>query len=112
APDGKDGPKQLTTGADTYKYAIHWSPDSKKILWTDKKNRVQFVDVATKKITTVAQSKVWETHDAVWSPDSRWIAYSLEEMNDLRKVYLYSVEQAKTTEITDANYSSYSPAFS
>jgi tricorn protease len=112
APDGKDAPKQLTTGADTYKYALSWSPDSKKILWTDKKNRVQYVEVATKKMTTVAESKVWETHDAVWSTDSRWIAFSQEDLNGLWKVVLYSVEQSKTHEVTDDNYSSYSPAFS
>ena len=59
---------QLTRKADTYTYEIHWSPDSKKILWTDKKLRVQFVDVETKKVTTVAKAKNWEIHDARWSP--------------------------------------------
>ncbi len=112
APDGKDTPKQLTTDGDTYKYGISWSPDSKKILWTDKKLRIQFVDVATKKVTTVAKAKNWEVHDAVWSPDSRWIAYSQEEANDLSKIYLYSVEQNKTFAVTDDNYSAHAPVFS
>ena len=112
APDGKDAPKQITTGADTYKYAISWSPDSKKILWTDKRLRIQYVEVATKKITTVAQAKVWEVHDAVWSPDSRWIAFSQDELNGMDKVYLYSLEQNKSYEVTDDSYSSHAPAFS
>ncbi len=112
SPDGKGAPQQLTNDADTYKYGISWSPDSKKILWTDKKLRIQYVDVATKKVTTVAKAKVWEVHDAVWSPDSRWIAYAQTEANDMSKVYLYSVEQAKTYEVTDDNFTSTSPVFS
>src|SRR5262249_26182726 len=37
AQDGKGQAKQLTRGADTYKYELLWSPDSKKIAWSDKK---------------------------------------------------------------------------
>src|SRR5262249_1723854 len=112
APDGRDAPKQITTGGDTYKYGISWSPDSKKILWSDKKLRVQFIDLATKKVTTVANAKVWEVHDEVWSPDSRWIAYSQDEPNGMNKVYLYSLEQNKTYEVTDDSFSSTTPVFS
>ena len=34
--DGSEPAIKLTTGADTYKFSIEWSPDSKKILWNDK----------------------------------------------------------------------------
>ncbi len=58
--DGNGEAKQLTKGGDTYKYSLAWSPDSQKILWADKKLRLQYVDVKSKKVTPVAQSKVWE----------------------------------------------------
>jgi tricorn protease len=112
APDGKESPRQLTSNGDTYKYEIVWSPDSKKILWTDKKLRLQYIDVASKEVKTVTQAKVWEIRDAVWSPDSRWIAWSQEEREGLEKVYLYSLDQAKTFEVTDGWHASTTPAFS
>ncbi|HNY03105.1 MAG TPA: protease, partial [Bacteroidales bacterium] len=34
--EGNTEPVKLTANADTYKYEITWSPDSKKILWADK----------------------------------------------------------------------------
>ena len=111
-PDGKEAPKPLTGNGDTYKYEIAWSPDSKKILWSDKKLRVQYVDVATKAVKTVTNAKVWEIRDAVWSPDSRWIAYSQTETDGLSRVYLFSVDSDKTLTVTDAWYGSYGPAFS
>ena len=90
APDGKELARQLTTGGDTYKYEIAWSPDSKKILWADKKLRLQYVEVATKTVKPIAQAKVWEIRDAVWSPDSKWIAYSQEEREGMNQG-LYSI---------------------
>ncbi len=111
--DGKGKPEQLTKDGDTYKFALSWSPDSKKILWTDKKLRVRFVDVASKEVTTAATAKVWEVRDAVWSPDSRWIAWSEPaEDNDFSQVKLYGLDAKNSFEVTDAWYESESPAFS
>ncbi len=112
APDGKGSPRQLTAGGDTYKYEIHWSPDSKKILWSDKKLRVQYVEVESKTVKPIVQAKVWEIRDAVWSPDSRWVAYSQDEREGMNRVQLFSLEQAKTFAVSDGWYTSTHPAFS
>jgi tricorn protease len=112
AADGKGAPRQLTSGGDTYKYEIHWSPDSKKILWSDKKLRLQYVEVESKAVKTIAKAKVWEIRDAVWSPDSRWVAYSQREREGMDRVYLFALEQGKTFAVTDGWYASSHPAFS
>src|SRR4029450_1496641 len=100
------------TAADTYKYELAWSPDSKKILWSDKKLRLQFVDVETKKVTLVNQAKAWEIREFVWSPDSKWVAFGRQGVEMMSKVPLYSLESGKSTDVTDGWYSSGSPAFS
>jgi tricorn protease len=111
--DGKGEPRQLTTGGDTYKFNLAWSPDSKKIVWGDKKLRVRFVDVATKEVTPVTDTKVWEIRDATWSPDSHWIAWSEQaEDNGFSRVVLYSVDQKKAFPVTDSWYGADEPAFS
>src|SRR6187200_1904015 len=48
--DGSAPAKALTSGADTYKYELLWSPDSKKIAWTDRLQRIQIVDIESKKV--------------------------------------------------------------
>lgn len=110
--DGSAPAKPVTTGADTYKYELQWSPDSKKILWSDKKLRLQFVDVESKKVTLVNQARAWEIREFAWSPDSKWVAFARQEVEALSKVHLYSLETAKTTAVTDGWYSAGSPAFS
>ena len=69
AQDGSAKPVQLTSGGDTYKYGFKWSPDAKKIAWTDRKQRLQFIDLATKKVTLVNHATAFEIRDFAWSPD-------------------------------------------
>ena len=112
AQDGSGQAFQLTKGGDTYKYQIFWSPDSKKILWADKKQRLQYVDVDTKRVVLVAESKDWEFSDYAWSPDSRWIAFARPEAKRMTTIQLYSVDKGTTHEVTDGWFSSGEPVFS
>jgi tricorn protease len=112
AQDGHGQPRQLTSGGDTYKYELLWSPDAKKILWNDRLQRLQFVDVASKKVTLVAKSKTWEIREFTWSPDSKWIAYARPEEEVMTNIYLYSLATDKTQAITDGWFNCSSPAFS
>lgn len=110
--DGQGEAQQLTRNADTYKYQLFWSPDSKKIIWDDKLLRLNYVDIATKEVVTVAKAEIGEIMTFVWSPDSRWIAYARPEAVGMPKVYLYSLEAKKTHEVTDGWYASHNPCFS
>jgi tricorn protease len=110
--DGKGEPQQLTSGADTYYYASKWSPDSKKLLWSDRLQRLRYVDVASKAVTQVDQDKYGEIESYAWSPDSQWIAWSRPEENGMSRVYLYSLTNKKETAVTDNWYGSGEVVFS
>jgi tricorn protease len=110
--DGSTPGTGITSNGDVYKYQILWSPDSKKLLWADKKLRLQYVEVESKKVTLVASATAFEFSDYTWSPDSRWIAYAKPEEETMTRVYLYSIESAKSVAVTDGWFSSYGPSFS
>ena len=110
--DGAEAPTQLTSGSDTYKYQLAWSPDSKRLLWSDKKNRLQFIDVSSKQTTVVDQSLAWEIHDFTWSPDSQWIAFTRPEERRFPNIYLYSIESRQKTQVTDGWFDVGGPEFS
>jgi tricorn protease len=112
AQDGKGQPQQVTSGADTYYYKPVWSPDSKKLLWADRLQRLRYVDVTSKTVTQVDQDKFGEIQSYDWSPDSQWIAWARPEENDMPRVYIYSVTNKKQTPVTDEWYGSTNVAFS
>jgi tricorn protease len=109
---------KLTDGLKTTKYHLEWSPDGKKILFGTKDFTIYVVDVATKKLTTVDSSNrlkndefYWEISDYSWSPDGKWIAYSFVQPNRNNKIFLYSLDRAKSTPVTDDFYDNLNPTF-
>ncbi len=110
--DGSGKPQQITSGADTYYYQQYWSPDSKKLLWADRKQRLRYVDIATKQITEVTSATAREIRQYTWSPDSKWISYTNPEEDGMNRVYLYSLAQNKSHPVTEGWYDANSPAFS
>ena len=112
AQDGKGEPQQITSGADTYFYQPIWSPDSKKLMWSDRLQRLRFVDLASKAITQVDKDEFGEIAGYDWSPDSQWIAWSRPEENNGLMVYLYSLADKKRTPVTDSWYSASDATFS
>ena len=110
--DGQGEARQLTQNADTYKYRLFWSPDSTKILWSDKLLRLNYLDIEKQETAMIAKAESGEIMNYAWSPDSRWIAFAKPETEGMPKVYLYSLETKKTHEVTDGWYASYDPSFS
>ena len=110
--DGASAPVQLTTNTNNYIFNIEWSPDSKKILFTDRLSRLQCVDVETKAVSQLAKGKYGSIYSYSWSPDSKWVAYSTEDENRFSVVFLYNTETASTYNVTGNWYTSTNPVFS
>jgi tricorn protease len=111
AQDGKSTPVQVTSGSASWHYALVWSPDSKKLAWSDRGMHLWYVDVSEKKPVQVEKSTINEIVQYRWSPDSRWIAYTKAVDNDFQAVVLYSLDSRKSTLVTDDRAQSYEPYF-
>lgn len=105
-------PVQLTKNNDTYIRRIQWSPDSKKIYYSDRKNRLVEVDVATKAKRTVMENPAGEFRSVNFSPCGNWIAYTKSAENEMSVVYVYNLKTGKEIAVTEKWYSSSSPVFS
>lgn len=103
---------QLTSGNDTYIYRIQWTPDSKSIVYTDRKNRINLLDVASKKLTVLLQDPAGEPRSLSCSPDSKWLAYARIAPNQFSVIYLFNISAKKEYAVTDQWYDSFSPVFS
>lgn len=105
-------PVQLTKDNDTYIRQLAWSPDNKTILYTDRKNRIVVVDVASKTKKVLMQNPVAEFRDVAFSADSQWITYTKPASNDLSVVYIYNLTSGKEYPVTEKWYNSSEPTFS
>lgn len=105
-------PVQLTKDNDTYIRQLAWSPDNKTILYTDRKNRIVVVDVASKTKKVLMQNPEAEFRDVAFSADSKWITYTKPASNDLSVVYIYNLTSGKEYPVTEKWYNSSEPTFS
>ena len=103
---------QLTKNNDTYIRNFEWSPDSKSIVYTDRKNRINLLNVATKQVTEVLRDPKKEPYEVTFSPDSKWLAYTRMADNEYDIIYLYRIDDKKEFQVTNRWYDSGSPTFS
>jgi tricorn protease len=98
----------------TFYYTPRWSPDSKHLAFGDADRVLWVVDVASGKPTRIDDEGFAcpERNIApVWSPDSRWIAYSKRLTSQFNTVCVYSLDTGKSTRITDGLADAVSPAW-
>lgn len=115
APQDGIGPKrEFDLPEPSFYYTPSWSPDSKKILFTDTHLRLWAFDVASGKATHIDTDRFMVPNRAlnpVWSPDSRWIAYAKQLDNYFHAIFAYSLETGRSHQITDGMSDAIWPAW-
>jgi tricorn protease len=104
AQDGLTPPREIVLDHPTHYYTPSWSPDSKKIVFTDTNLHVWVLDVASGQAKVVG-SDPWmvpqRTLNPVWSPDSKWVAYSSRLRSMYHAIFVSNVETGETKQVTD-----------
>src|SRR5579862_2715852 len=96
-------------------YTPTWSPDSKKIAYTDKRLQLWYLDLASpspKLVDTDYFGGFGPTSlGQTWSPDNKWLAYSKQLPSGQHAVFVYSLEQSKSFQVTDGMSDALYPCF-
>ena len=114
--DGSGSVRHIALGqSDAFYGGVRWSPDSEKLLFGDQKLNLWYVDLTQTRPRPVkiATDRLSELHeiDARWSPDSRWIVYTRVMPNLLHAVFIYSLQQGSSQQVTDGASDCLYPAF-
>ncbi|WHZ18119.1 MAG: protease [Rhodanobacteraceae bacterium] len=103
---------------DAYYYNATWSPDSKKIVFNDQKDNLWLVNLADgqpKPVLITGNGFINgfgnASFESAWSPDSEWIAYIKTLSNYMNGVFIYSLADGKSTQVTDGSSDCEYPQF-
>ena len=114
--DGKDEPKRYKLNGAGFYDSLVWSPDSQKISFADNSESLFWIDLKTGAVKKIGQEYYYSpfrsrTMTTVWSPDSQWIAYTLDTTASIQRVHVYSLEQDKSFPVTDGQSEAAEPMF-
>jgi len=101
---GMGEPVVHSLGDPTFYYAPKWSPDSKNVVYTDKRLNLFYLNLDVKTpvlIDTDTYDHPWRSLSPVWSADSKWLTYMKRLDNHLRAVFLYELATSESHQITD-----------
>jgi tricorn protease len=112
--DGVTAAKEIPLANPKHYYTPEWSPDSKKLLFTDTDLRLWVADIETGQVKELGRDE-WmvpaRTMFPVWSPDSRWVAYAGRLRSLLHAIFVVNVETGERKQITDGLADSIRPAW-
>ncbi len=112
--NGMGEPAKIALGEQPgYYFTPRWSPDTRKIAYMDSHLALWYVDINERKPVKVDKDPYWGVAaiSASWSPDSKWIAYSRRLTNYLSAIFIYSVADGKSTQVTDGMSDARLPVF-
>jgi len=112
--DGKGTPQVVKVMGEGFYNDPVWSPDSQKIAYFDNSQSVYWLDVKSGVSKKVAQQPTYGPVIVIsysWAPDSKWLAYAMDNEAGITTVYAYSIEQAKSFQVSDGLSDVRSPAF-
>jgi tricorn protease len=94
-------------------FAPSWSPDSKKIAYLDNRLGVWYIDLDQGKPLPVDKDYYASDRDLTpaWSPDGKWLAYSKSLKSHMRAIYIYSLANARSAQVTDGMSEAKHPLF-
>jgi len=102
--DGITAPREIAIRNAKHYYTSSWSPDSKKILYTDTDFNVWVMDVASGQPKLLGNDP-WavpsRTLNPTWSPDSKWVAYASRLNTLYRAIFVANVETGEKKQVTD-----------
>ena len=92
-------------GAGFYAF-IHWSPDNENLAFVDNSRSLYVMRVATGATTKIETDKlytpgVFRELFGSWSPDSKWISYTLITETNFEQAFAYSLEEKKSFPLSD-----------
>jgi tricorn protease len=111
--DGQSEGKKVFTAKTSIFGQPSVSPNGKKFAWYDSNYLLWVTDIESGKAHRIFQSNPhFPENTVIWSPDSRWLAFTRRSDNQNIQIYLHNLETGSSTPVTSDRSESFSPVWS
>lgn len=104
-------PRRIGTGALGRVLDLVAAPDGTHVAVVGHDGRLSLIDTESAEIREVVRADEGEPTGPVFSPDSRWLAWSHPGPDPLRQIRLASLTDLAGTDVTDLRFTDFNPVF-
>lgn len=111
AQDGLSKPESIELGDSGYFNLLSWSPDGNLLVYQDNHLNLYAYDLKRKRQLTLDQSERRQAFQVSFSPDSRYLAYTVVGANYFSQLKVYDFTLQRSQQITDGLSHATEPVF-
>jgi tricorn protease len=114
--DGKGDPRSIVLSGTGFYAFPEWSPDGKMIAFTDNGRNLYITDLQSGSIRKIDSDELYtpgsfRDMSCDWASDSKWLLYTKITRTNFKVIYLYSLDQQKSFQVTDGMSDASDPVF-
>lgn len=111
--DGTGETKQLTQGGTCYRFGPNWSPDSKRVYFSDKAGGMFLHTIESNETKEIDRDPGADQIAVAWSHNSQWLVYARPEDSHRqhRSIWVYGVGDGTKQKITSGFFNDANPVF-
>lgn len=110
-PVGGGSARRVTEDGAIWRFPPLWSPDSSMLIFGDKKQRLNIVDVDNGRVRVIDSSVHNDITDYSWAPDSRFVTYVKNNELGIGDVWVHSLGDRRNYAVTSNMTDDYEPVF-
>ena len=110
-PVGGGDARRVTEDGEIWRFAPVWSPDSGMLVFGDKNQRLNVVDVDSGRVSVVDTANHNDISDYSWAPDSRFVTYVKNNELGTGSIWIYSRGDVRKYQLTSDMTDDYNPVF-
>ena len=104
--DGRGRSRTYKLDGNGFYANLSWSPDGQKIVYEDNSESTYLLDLKSGAAKRIDGNRVYgptglSLMSHAWSPDSRWIAYTVNTHALVNTLFLYDVQKGESRRVTD-----------
>ncbi len=111
-PSNPSSAKCMTSFETGYPAGLRWSPDSKRLFFTNEKSEMFMLDVSTGAIKRLFKADKGGMRTFKVSPDGNWIIYNEAASNNMSVIKMFDIVKGKSYEVSSKWYDSHQPIIS
>ena len=103
--------EQLTTGVRGRLYRLAWSPDSRRLAFSDKEGKAYVLDVESRDVQQIADEPRGRITDYRWSPKGGYLAFTVSVASRVNSIFIWDVGEERLHQVGGSTFDEFTPAW-